>query len=99
MLRFNGNLQPIGNKAGILCGVLRLLGANYKFPICEKDGRKISSKDNIYSESVKRTILQSIGRYWKEMRNMLYHTYYDLEKTIEQNIKGCASGIIADHWG
>ncbi|KAL4287480.1 hypothetical protein AHAS_Ahas19G0190400 [Arachis hypogaea] len=38
VLRFNERLQPVGNEAGILSGVLGLLGSEYtKFSICEKD--------------------------------------------------------------
>ncbi|RYR73492.1 hypothetical protein Ahy_A02g007852 [Arachis hypogaea] len=38
VLRFNSILQPVGDEAGILSGVMRLLGSDYtNFPICEKD--------------------------------------------------------------
>ncbi|XP_072054717.1 uncharacterized protein [Arachis hypogaea] len=65
VLRFNERLQPVGNEAGILSDVLGLLGFDYtKFPICEKDWRKVRSKDKIYNECVKaahRNLLWSIG--------------------------------------
>ncbi|KAL4391405.1 hypothetical protein AHAS_Ahas03G0241800 [Arachis hypogaea] len=35
ILKFNSKLQPVGDEAGLLSGVLGLLGADYeKFPIC-----------------------------------------------------------------
>ncbi|KAL4275108.1 hypothetical protein AHAS_Ahas20G0074200 [Arachis hypogaea] len=38
VLRFNSALQPVGDEAGLLSGVMGLLGSDYtKFPICEKD--------------------------------------------------------------
>ncbi|KAL4306752.1 hypothetical protein AHAS_Ahas16G0209700 [Arachis hypogaea] len=38
VLRFNDRLQPVGNEAGILSGVVGMLASDYtKFPICEKD--------------------------------------------------------------
>ncbi|XP_072086024.1 uncharacterized protein [Arachis hypogaea] len=90
-----------------------MLGSNYtKFPICEKDWRKVCSRDKIYNECVKelfhfeednrgiikRTILKMLGRAWKDTRNHLYHHFYDSELTLEQNIKGHPPGITADHW-
>ncbi|RYQ89348.1 hypothetical protein Ahy_B09g096041 isoform B [Arachis hypogaea] len=113
VLKFNKKFQAIGDEAGILSGVLRLLGADYnKFSICEKDWRKISSKDKIYNECVKemfhfdedsrgiikRIIIKSIGRSWEEMRSRLYHDYYNSKKMIEQNIEERPPGISADHW-
>ncbi|KAL4322176.1 hypothetical protein AHAS_Ahas14G0184300 [Arachis hypogaea] len=54
VLRFNKTLQPVGAEAGILSGVLGFLESYYiKFPICEKDWRKVRSKDKIYNECVK----------------------------------------------
>ncbi|RYQ85520.1 uncharacterized protein [Arachis hypogaea] len=113
VLRYNRNLQPIGAEAGILSDILGLLGSDYtKFPICEKDWRKVRSKDKIYNECVKemfyfdedngriikRTILKMLGRAWKETRNRLYHDHYDSQLTIEQNIEGRPPWITADHW-
>ncbi|RYR14739.1 hypothetical protein Ahy_B04g071429 [Arachis hypogaea] len=87
VLRFNKTLQPVGAEAGILSGVLGFLESYYiKFPICEKDWRKVRSKDKIYNECV------------KEMRNRLYHNYYDSQLTLEKNIEGRPPGITIDHW-
>ncbi|XP_020972663.1 uncharacterized protein LOC110269282 [Arachis ipaensis] len=113
VLRFNDRLQPVENEAGILSGVLGILGSDYtKFPICEKDWRKVRSRDKNYNECVKelfhfeedsggiikRTILKILGRAWKDTRNHLYHHFYKLELTLEQNIKGRPLGITVDHW-
>ncbi|RYR13349.1 hypothetical protein Ahy_B04g070395 isoform E [Arachis hypogaea] len=113
VLRFNDRLQPVGNEAGILSGIVRMLGFDYtKFPICEKDWRKVRSRDKIYNECVKelfhfeedsggiikRTILKMLGRAWKDTRNHLYHYFYKEDLTLEQNIKGRPPGITADHW-
>ncbi|RYQ98497.1 hypothetical protein Ahy_B07g086228 [Arachis hypogaea] len=57
MLRFNNTKQAIRDKAGLLSGVLGLLGSVYeKFPICEKSWRKITTKDKVYNECVKERI-------------------------------------------
>ncbi|XP_057758011.1 uncharacterized protein LOC130977032 [Arachis stenosperma] len=54
VLRFNDRLQPVGNEASILSGVVIMLGSDFtKFPICEKDWRKVRSRDKIYNECVK----------------------------------------------
>ncbi|RYR03851.1 hypothetical protein Ahy_B06g083231 [Arachis hypogaea] len=53
VLWFNDRLQPVGNEAGILSGVVGMLGSDYtKFPIYEKDWRKVGSRDKIYNECV-----------------------------------------------
>ncbi|XP_020973254.1 uncharacterized protein LOC110269752 [Arachis ipaensis] len=113
VLRFNNRLQPVGNKAGILSGVVEMLGSDYtKFRICEKDWRKVRSKDKIYNECVKelfhfeedsggiikRIVLKMLGRAWKDTRNHLYHYFYKEDLTLEQNIKGHPPRITADHW-
>ncbi|KAL4322489.1 hypothetical protein AHAS_Ahas14G0215600 [Arachis hypogaea] len=113
VLRFNDRLQPVGNEAGILSGVVRMLGSDYtKFSIYEKDWRKVCSRDKIYNECVKelfdfeedsrgmikRTILKMLGRAWKDTRNHLYNHFYKSDLTLEQNIKGRPKGITADHW-
>ncbi|RYQ89398.1 hypothetical protein Ahy_B09g096067 [Arachis hypogaea] len=97
VLKCNERLQPVENKVGILSGVLRLLGSDYtKFSICEKDWKKVRSKDKIYKKCVKeifhfdedsggiikRTILKMLGRAWKDTRNGLYHDYYKSELII-----------------
>ncbi|XP_020994366.1 uncharacterized protein LOC107481237 [Arachis duranensis] len=109
VLRFNEILQPVEAEAGILSGVLGLLGSNYnKFLIYEKDRRKVRFKDKIYNKCVKemfhfdedsggkikRTILKMLGRAWKETRNRLYHSYYDSQLTLEQNIEGHLSKLL-----
>ncbi|RYR67267.1 hypothetical protein Ahy_A03g013586 [Arachis hypogaea] len=113
VLMFNDRLQPVGNKVGILSDVVEMLGTdNTKFPICEKDWRKVRSRDKIYNECVKelfhfeedsggiikRTTLKMLGRAWKDTRNHLYHYFYKSDLTLEQNIKGCPSGITVNHW-
>nr|XP_029146855.1 uncharacterized protein LOC112729654 [Arachis hypogaea] len=54
VLRFNSALQPVGDEAGLLSGVMGLLGSDYtKFPICERDWRKVRTRDKVYNEIVK----------------------------------------------
>ncbi|RYR04220.1 hypothetical protein Ahy_B06g083852 [Arachis hypogaea] len=51
ILKFNSELQPIGDKAGLLSDILSLLGIDYeKFHICEESWHKITTKDKIYKE-------------------------------------------------
>ncbi|XP_057734190.1 uncharacterized protein LOC130949513 [Arachis stenosperma] len=113
VLRFNSELQPVGDEASILSGILRLLGSDYtKFSICEKDWRKVHTRDKVYNECVKEMfhfdedcgaiikhiILKMLGRTWKETRNRLYHHCYASEQTLEENIEHRPSEITADDW-
>ncbi|XP_052114589.1 uncharacterized protein LOC127739640 [Arachis duranensis] len=42
ILRFNEELQAVGDRAGLLSGILGALGSDYsKFPICEKSWAKV----------------------------------------------------------
>nr|XP_025617108.1 uncharacterized protein LOC112709438 [Arachis hypogaea] len=65
--RFNNRLQPVGNEASILSGVVEMLGSDYtKFSICEKDWKKELfhfEEDNgrIIKQAVHRELLQIIG--------------------------------------
>ncbi|RYR18468.1 hypothetical protein Ahy_B03g063091 [Arachis hypogaea] len=113
VLRFNSALQPVGDEAGLLSGVMGLLGSDYtKFPICERDWRKVRTRDNVYNEIVKEMfhfeedsrgiikgiIFKMLGRAWKETRNILYHHCYDPELSLAANIENRPDGITADHW-
>ncbi|KAL4380855.1 hypothetical protein AHAS_Ahas04G0075200 [Arachis hypogaea] len=54
MLKFSNVKQRIGDEAGLLNGVLGLLGSDYKkLPIYEESGRKITTKDKVYNDCVK----------------------------------------------
>ncbi|KAL4316487.1 hypothetical protein AHAS_Ahas15G0290000 [Arachis hypogaea] len=54
VLRFNNEMQPIGDEAGLLSGVLGLLGSNYeKFSIGKESCHKVTTKDKVYNECVK----------------------------------------------
>ncbi|RYQ89256.1 hypothetical protein Ahy_B09g095995 isoform E [Arachis hypogaea] len=113
VLGFNSALQPVGDEAGLLSGIMGLLGSDYtKFPICEKDWRKVRTRDKVYNECVKemfhfeedsrgiikRIIFKMLGRAWKETRNRLYHHCYDPELSLEENIENRPDGITVDHW-
>ncbi|RYQ85856.1 hypothetical protein Ahy_B10g105480 [Arachis hypogaea] len=113
VLRFNSALQPVGDEAGLLSSVMGLLGSDYtKFPICERDWRKVRTRDKVYNEIVKEIfhfeedsrgiikgiIFKMLGRAWKETRNRLYHHCYDPELSLAANIENRPDGIIADHW-
>ncbi|XP_072087365.1 uncharacterized protein [Arachis hypogaea] len=113
VLRFNSALQPVGDEAGLLSSVMGLLGSDYtKFLICEKDWRKVRTRDKIYNECVKemfhfeedsrgiikRIIFKMLGRAWKETKNRLYHHCYDPELSLEENIENRPDGITANHW-
>ncbi|RYR16505.1 hypothetical protein Ahy_B04g073536 [Arachis hypogaea] len=54
MLRFNNEKQPVGDEAGLLSGVLGMLGSDYeKFSISEESWRHVTTKDKVYNECVK----------------------------------------------
>ncbi|XP_020966188.1 uncharacterized protein LOC110266252 [Arachis ipaensis] len=113
VLRFNSALQLVGDEAGLLSGVMRLLGSDYtKFSICERDWRKVRTRDKVYNEIVKemfhfkedsrgiikRIIFKMLERSWKETRNRLYHHCYDPELSLAENIENRQDGITVDHW-
>ncbi|KAL4344930.1 hypothetical protein AHAS_Ahas11G0227600 [Arachis hypogaea] len=113
VLRFNSTKQAIGDEAGLLSGVLGLLGSDYeKFPICKESWHKITTKDKVYNEcvkqifyfdedsegTIKKNILKSIGKSWKEARLRLYRDFYEPTFTMEQNIEQHPPGIDRDHW-
>ncbi|XP_020960002.1 uncharacterized protein LOC107648177 isoform X2 [Arachis ipaensis] len=113
MLRFNNAKQAIRDETGLLSGVLGLLGSDYgKFPICRKSWRQITTKDNVYNEcvkqnfhfdedsegTIKKNILKSMGKSWKETRLRLYDHFYEPTFTTEQNIEHRLPGIDREHW-
>ncbi|RYR43593.1 hypothetical protein Ahy_A08g040015 [Arachis hypogaea] len=106
VLRFNSALQPVGDETGVLSSVMGLLRSDYtKFPICERDWRKVRSRDKemFHFEEDNRGIIKGIifkmlGRAWKETRNRLYHHCYDLELSLAANIENRPNKITADHW-
>ncbi|XLR26450.1 hypothetical protein S83_054350, partial [Arachis hypogaea] len=54
ILRFNEELQAVGDGAGLLSGILGALGSDYsKFPICEKSWAKVRGKDRVYDDCIK----------------------------------------------
>ncbi|RYR50924.1 hypothetical protein Ahy_A06g025952 [Arachis hypogaea] len=84
VLKFNNALQPVEDEAGLLSGVMGLLGSDYtKFPICKRDWRERFAPGT---------------RSWKETRNRLYHYCYDPELSLASNIENRPDGITADHW-
>nr|XP_025634935.1 uncharacterized protein LOC112728838 [Arachis hypogaea] len=113
LLRFNSALQLVEDEASLLSGVMRLLRFDYtKFLICEKDRRKVRTRDKVYNEIVKemfhfkedsrgiikRIIFKMLGRAWKETKNRLYHRFYDKELSLEENIENRSDGNTEDHW-
>ncbi|XP_052107592.1 uncharacterized protein LOC110274237 [Arachis duranensis] len=54
ILRFNEELQAVGDGAGLLSGILGALGSDYsKFPIYEKSWPKVWGKDRVYNDCIK----------------------------------------------
>ncbi|KAL4357347.1 hypothetical protein AHAS_Ahas09G0177600 [Arachis hypogaea] len=113
MLKFNNKKQAIGDEDELLSGVLGLLGSDYeKFPICEESWRKITTKDKVYNEcvkqifhfnedskgTIKKDILKSMGKSWKDTRLRLYDAYYEPTSTSEQNIENRSLKIDREHW-
>ncbi|KAL4391451.1 hypothetical protein AHAS_Ahas03G0246400 [Arachis hypogaea] len=100
VFRFNSALQPVEDKAGLLSGVMGLLGSDYtKFPIYERDWRNEMFHFEEDSRGIiKGIIFRMLGRDWKETRNRLYHHCYDPELSLAANIENCPDGITADHW-
>ncbi|RYR15585.1 hypothetical protein Ahy_B04g072420 [Arachis hypogaea] len=90
VLRFNNEKQAVGDEAGLLSGVLGMLGSDYgKFPICEESWRHVTTKEKVYFECVKS---------WKDTRLRLYDDYYEPTLSTEENIENHPPGIDRDHW-
>ncbi|KAL4321651.1 hypothetical protein AHAS_Ahas14G0131800 [Arachis hypogaea] len=98
MIKFNNKKQPIGDEVGLLSGILGLLGSEYgKFLICEESWHKITTKDKVYNEcvkqifhfdedsegTIKKNILKSMGKSWKDTKLRLYDAYYDPTSTTK----------------
>nr|XP_025662034.1 uncharacterized protein LOC112757694 [Arachis hypogaea] len=113
VLRFNSAKQAIGDEVGMLSGVLGLLGSDFeKFSICKKSWHKITTKDKVYNEcvkqifyfdkdsegTIKKNILKSMGKSWKEARLRLYGDFYEPTFMMEQNIEQHPPGIDREHW-
>ncbi|RYR39256.1 hypothetical protein Ahy_A09g044766 [Arachis hypogaea] len=80
--RFNSELQPVGYEAGILSGILRLLGSDCtKFPICEKNWRKVRTKDK--EKCKKNTENQSTQLYTHIGSSKSFARLGEEEETIE----------------
>ncbi|RYR04769.1 hypothetical protein Ahy_B06g084544 [Arachis hypogaea] len=95
MLRFNNEKQPVGDEAGLLSGVLGMLGSYYgKFPICEKSWRHVTTKDKVYFECVK----QIFEFDEDNTRLRLYDDYYEATLSTEENIENRLPRIDRDHW-
>ncbi|RYR63051.1 hypothetical protein Ahy_A04g020838 [Arachis hypogaea] len=106
VLRFNNAKQAIGDEAGLLSGVLSLLGSYYgKFFICEESWHKMTTKDKQISHfdedsegTIKKNILKIMGKSWKEIRLRLYNACFEQTFTTKQNIERRLSGIDREHW-
>ncbi|RYR28874.1 hypothetical protein Ahy_B01g053073 [Arachis hypogaea] len=69
MLRFNNEKQAVGDEAGLLSGVLGMLGSDYeKFPICEESWRHFTTKDKVYNKCVKVIYGKVLKRYKVEVK-------------------------------
>ncbi|RYQ92899.1 hypothetical protein Ahy_B09g099140 [Arachis hypogaea] len=54
ILRFNEELQAVGDGSGLLSGILGALGSDYsKFSIREKSWTKVQGKDRVYDDCIK----------------------------------------------
>ncbi|RYR53898.1 hypothetical protein Ahy_A06g029144 [Arachis hypogaea] len=85
VLRFNNTKQAIGDKTGLLSGVLGLLGSDYeKFSICKDSGIRLPLKtrfitnqifyfDEVNEGTIKKNVLKSMGKTSKEKRLRLYN--------------------------
>ncbi|RYR72793.1 uncharacterized protein [Arachis hypogaea] len=112
ILRFNEELQAVGDGAGLLSGILGALGSDYsKFPICEKSWAKVRGKDRVYDDCIKemfhfqdssgiikKKLLQQMGKSWKDTRGRLYNSHYNPLWTLEQNLEKRPKGIPREHW-
>ncbi|KAL4330764.1 hypothetical protein AHAS_Ahas13G0432700 [Arachis hypogaea] len=114
ILEFNKELQPIGQAAGLLSGFLGNLGADFQhFPINEDSWKTMDKalKEHAYETikctfryeeddkgTIKRVMIQRLGKIWKEERNHLFHKVYDEEESYEVNAKRNPSGIDAQQW-
>ncbi|RYQ95159.1 hypothetical protein Ahy_B08g090214 [Arachis hypogaea] len=83
VLRFNNTKQAIGDEAGLLSGVLGLLGSDYgKFSICEKSWHKITTKDKFYNECLKEKCQKNAKNRSKQL-----YTYTGGSKSIARRME------------
>ncbi|KAL4299684.1 hypothetical protein AHAS_Ahas17G0125500 [Arachis hypogaea] len=100
IMEFNEELQPIGQAAGLLSGFLGSLGAYFQhFPINADSWKTMDNalKEHAY-DTIKRVMIQRLGKIWKEARNHLFHKVYDEEESFEENAKRKPSRIDAQQW-
>ncbi|KAL4373529.1 hypothetical protein AHAS_Ahas05G0090900 [Arachis hypogaea] len=82
ILRFHEELQAVRDGAGLLSGILEAMGSDYnKIPICEKSWKKeMFHFQEDSSGGIKKTLLQQMGRSWKDTRGRLYDEHYKPNK-------------------
>nr|XP_025679435.1 uncharacterized protein LOC112779404 [Arachis hypogaea] len=98
VLRFNNAKQAIGDEAGVLSGVLGLLDLILEnFPSVEQVGQ-IFHFDEDSEGLIKKNILKSLGKSWKETRLRLYDHFYEPTFTTEQNLENRPPEIDREHW-
>ncbi|KAL4390086.1 hypothetical protein AHAS_Ahas03G0109900 [Arachis hypogaea] len=112
ILRFNEKLQAVGDRAGLLSGILGawvLITANFLSVIkvgqrCrKKTGWTLSLQEMFHFQEdsggrIKKTFLQQIGRSWKDTRGRLYDSHYKPTRTLEQNLDNRLARIPREHW-
>ncbi|XP_020970133.1 uncharacterized protein LOC110268366 [Arachis ipaensis] len=112
ILRFNEELQAVGDRACLLSGILGALGSDYsKFPICEKSWAKVQGKDRVYdncikemfhfqdsSGLIKKSFLKQMEKSWKDTRGRLFDSHYKPTRTLKQNLEQRPEGIPREHW-
>nr|XP_025665050.1 uncharacterized protein LOC112763645 [Arachis hypogaea] len=112
ILRFNEELQAVRDGAGLLNGIIGALDSDYsKFSICEKSWAKVRGKDRVYDDCIKemfhfqhssgrikKTLLQQMGKSWKDTRGRLFDSHYKPTRTLEQNLDQRPERIPREHW-
>ncbi|KAL4307571.1 hypothetical protein AHAS_Ahas16G0291600 [Arachis hypogaea] len=99
ILRFNDELQRVGDGAGMLSGILGVLGSDYnKFPICEKSWAKVQGKDMVYNDCIKEDSDGRIKKTFLQQMGKLYDRHYKPTRTLEQNLHNRPARILREHW-
>ncbi|RYR69084.1 hypothetical protein Ahy_A03g015617 [Arachis hypogaea] len=106
ILRFNEKLQAVGDRAGLLSGILGawvLITANFLSVIKVGQSWTLSLQEMFHFQEdsggrIKKTFLQQIGRSWKDTRGRLYDSHYKPTRTLEQNLDNRLARIPREHW-
>ncbi|XP_057444289.1 uncharacterized protein LOC130736473 [Lotus japonicus] len=111
---FDEHYRPVGNAAGLLASVCGIVATNSTlFPICyekwpalpesyfKEQWRSLFNLRfyfKVHEDYVKRYLMQSINRKWREHRIKLWDEFNDPALSKTEIINNVPEGVSLDHW-